>query len=511
MNPAMIDFGHEAALFAYRSGEILLNAGPTLLSGTVLAGLVMAVVPGAWTRDLLGENRGPLAQALRGAFAGIVAPVCALGVIPLAWALHRRGVPRPALAALLVMAGVANPWSVVYGASMMGPWKLALILAAALIAAVVAAVVVGRSAQSSADQTAIPGSLRGAAVAAGVSVRSGLLFVVIGVAAAAVASMLTPAGFINEYLIERSPWQVAVMSGLALPAYTAPENAMMNAGHIAGFNAEPGTALAYLLLGAGLNLGTILLAVSLLGLRRALAWLATLLVLTLAFGVALSPVLRTGPIADDDSHGFDNHARPYHLATGQSESESSAAQAWAGATHRLTRLATGRPLLPLSLAATATLLAVGLSSPIVRARLAGTATPADLGARPLRPGTVRIALGAGTAAWAVLGLYVYYPAPAATLSEMRQIDALLSVAVRQREADDVARHLQDLERLADRLSPGRTIRFSSTGRAEMDTLRSRLTQLRQHVTASDWDTAQPASMDFARALRDAGRAVRNPG
>ncbi|MCS7269602.1 MAG: permease, partial [Gemmataceae bacterium] len=87
--------------FLLRLGQVTLEASLTLLVGVVVAGVLRRMVSPAGTRRLFGRG---LTGLLRGWLAGMLLPVCSLGVIPVAGELRRAGVPGGTVLAFTLTA-----------------------------------------------------------------------------------------------------------------------------------------------------------------------------------------------------------------------------------------------------------------------------------------------------------------------------------------------------------------------------------------------------------------------
>lgn len=488
----------QVAVWVYRWGEVMLNSAPTLLAGVILGGLITALTPAGVMGQVFGSGRGLMSQSLRGVLAGMIAPVCSVGVIPLAMALWRRGVGAPAVIAVLLTGGAVNPWSVAYGATLAPVWVVALLAGCVAAMGLLGGLMAGTRPPAAHLPDPPPASLRGAIVAAAGLAWSSLPFVLVATAGVATAATVVPAGFLNEYVIEQTPWQPAVLAAVMLPAWASPELGMMNASHLSGFNVQPGSAAVYLTMGAGLNLGVLLLGLAIMGLRRGALTLATTLGVVLILAYATGPLLRSGPPTHEDTHGLDVHATPFHLAR---DDESP----WVGVQTRLGRLCRERPLLPGGVATVALLTALG-ASPGLRRPIGGTAPPpSSQDPRRLTGRTVATLWTVGLGGWAALTVTVLYPEPRRTITEMRLIDAELAVAIRRAEPAAAQRHLTSLDRLAARLGPGAALRPWAARPVPAAKVTDQLARLRAAVDRADWPPARELSDELSRTLRDAGR------
>ncbi len=86
---------------------ILIEAVPFMLVGTVVGGLIEALVPRRYLSRAL-EGRGTLAVFL-GAGLGAVFPICECAIVPVVRRLLKKGVPFSAAVAFLLAGPVVNP------------------------------------------------------------------------------------------------------------------------------------------------------------------------------------------------------------------------------------------------------------------------------------------------------------------------------------------------------------------------------------------------------------------
>lgn len=115
---------------AARFLQAAIGAAPYLLGGVVLAGLLRGMAGGEAIRRALGPpSPGGI---LRAAAAGFVLPLGALGALPVARGLLAMGVARGMVLAFFLAAAVVDPFSIVFGLSLMGVGPLAACVAAAL-------------------------------------------------------------------------------------------------------------------------------------------------------------------------------------------------------------------------------------------------------------------------------------------------------------------------------------------------------------------------------------------
>ncbi|MCU0704922.1 MAG: permease, partial [Fimbriiglobus sp.] len=104
--------------FAVRFAQVGIEASLTLVVGVFTAAIFRRMVGPAGTRRLFGSGVRGL---MTGWLAGMLLPVCSLGVIPVARELRRAGVPGGTVLAFVLAAPLLNPISFLYGLTLAKP------------------------------------------------------------------------------------------------------------------------------------------------------------------------------------------------------------------------------------------------------------------------------------------------------------------------------------------------------------------------------------------------------
>ncbi len=104
--------------FLLRFSQSALDASLTLVMGVIVAGIIRRMVGPVATRRLFGSG---WTGSLRGWGAGMLLPVCSLGVIPVARELRRSGVPGGTVLAFVLTGPLLNPISFLYGLTLGEP------------------------------------------------------------------------------------------------------------------------------------------------------------------------------------------------------------------------------------------------------------------------------------------------------------------------------------------------------------------------------------------------------
>jgi uncharacterized protein len=266
----MADFnGNLFAPILFRALQTALEAAPTLLCGLVLAGLLRGMIgPETLRRWFTKDLRiGPI----RAGLIGLLLPVCSFGVLPVAWELRRAGVARATVLTFLLTAPLVNPISLAYaiqkleshGAVAVSAFLGLLLGAFAILIGV--GVLLGRwlpePVAAPADLPPLPASdLRRVAVV-GLTAARGvtgilLLFLFVGLLGSGLLA-LYPGGALEQAANDRSPWTPLHMALVALPSQVPPHQGGLLLGEMLLMGVSFGVAFVFLLLGIGLNLGTL--------------------------------------------------------------------------------------------------------------------------------------------------------------------------------------------------------------------------------------------------------------
>jgi uncharacterized protein len=299
---------------------ILYESAPYLLLGFALAGIIHVALARyrRLTTILTGTGRRPILWA---AMIGLPMSLCSCSVLPAARALRREGASKGATASFLVSVPETDVVSVMATLAMIGPLFAVYRPSAALLTALIAGFVVRwielrerRRAPSNLaiDAHAHPTSEStdaccDTAPVVPVVVRKtwwrralhyGFVEVLDDIAVQLVLGILL-AGVIGAWLPSIDPGLVAggsalsylVMVAIAVPLYVcASASTPIAAGLIAG-GASPGAAMVFLLAGPATNLSSFVVVRSLLGTRGLAGYLVSIVVVSIACGVALDAIV----------------------------------------------------------------------------------------------------------------------------------------------------------------------------------------------------------------------------
>ncbi|MEL7237354.1 MAG: hypothetical protein AAGK78_00715 [Planctomycetota bacterium] len=460
-----------AGTFVLRLGEAVIAAVPDLLVGLLIAVLL---------RHLIGDERlrAALGRWWVTAIACVALPVGPAGVLPVAVVLRRAGVRLASVATVLVVGGAVGPLSFAYLLERATPGLSAILLAMLIAASGLLFLAVAKLGSGKRDETSnrnddvigddtpglLPalGEVRALAFATAIPLASGLVIF------AAIASVLG-ASFFGGAMHEAAANHAAAAAGLLPILFYMPATAALFSGEAAA-GVYPGAAWTALL-GGGLSVATIFIAFKLLGRRAAVATLAAAACLLLAGFVLLQFTPRQVPLAPEDSHAFDGLSQPFNLTANRESIPASWVRQWSRRVTPTTYIAAGLILVLC----------------VLPARSRGDRPVQHLSGRVLR------LVGAfGVVAWAIGTLYVYFPAPAVVLKQMRHAEGELSAGVIEDDRPMSRDALRKIDALAQRGMVGARLRMNSDAANGMRTVQDETLELLRQTDA-------PELFDFADA------------
>jgi uncharacterized membrane protein YraQ (UPF0718 family) len=290
--------------------ELLREAGPYMLAGFVLAGLVRAFIPTRAVVKLLGRRK--LGSVFWAAAIGVPLPLCSCGVIPMAAALRREGASKGAVSSFVISTPESGADSVAATYALMDlPMTIARPIAAfaTAFAAGAAEVLLGRPSAPRApvpetyaracddeeeenEAETVPRGLP-ARVYAGLRYAFGEMFedmaayLLVGFLLAGVLAAFIPPAFVAERL--SSPTlQIVALVILGAPIYVCATAATPIAAVVVAKGISPGAALAFLLAGPATNAASLTVLTKYLGRRSVVIYLATIIIFAVAGGVGLN-------------------------------------------------------------------------------------------------------------------------------------------------------------------------------------------------------------------------------
>lgn len=510
--------------FLLRLGQGAMEASLMLLVGVAVAGVFRRMVGPAGTRRLFGRGAKGL---FRGWLAGMLLPVCALGVIPVAREMRRAGVPGGTVLAFVLAAPLLNPMSFLYGLTLAEPTVILTFAALSLVLSTLAGLLWDRvfaretdeaeaeERARAADAEPLPpvGFRRIAAVfvtAAKELAGRDLAFYAVGIAGSALLSAAIPFGALQHSMHHADKTSPLLMVGLAVPLYSSPLPGMMKLGLMFEHGNSIGAAFVLFALGIGTSLGTLAWLLIDFGPRRVVPWFVAYVAVVLAVAYGVEPLLYDTRKAEaDHTHAFDDYSAPFPAGYG------------GAAATRAKLVEKFGPLEQPSVYGLVGLLAVGL---VLRRADRGGRVEAWLTApaaeRPrakwdvVIPGPVLGAVALlGLVAFSVVGAYLYYPDRQTCFDEMAATSTEAIVAVRTGKKDEAIRHLEQWDLLTRKLQVGVYIRdFAVTAEQAKtaDDLREEVEEVRDALIANDLDGAKARLVKLSEAYRAARAAYAKP-
>lgn len=327
--------------------SISLEVAPWLVLGLVAAGLVRAFLPPAViVRWLSGRGVG---SAVRAALAGAPIPLCSCSVIPMAAQLRRQGASRGATASFLVSTPETGVDSIALSYALLGPFLAVARPVAAVITAITTGVLVELTpapqkktsvplAQASCCESkrdameepapsccvteqrdedpargSFPQRLVGGVRYAFTTLYADIVgWLALGVLMAAVLRWLVdPQAFASW---GGGVWSMLGLLAVSVPMYTCAtaSTPLAAAMLVAGFS--PGAVLVFLLAGPATNIATIAVVRSELGTRAMWAYVGSIVVISLAFGLLTDLLVSRLGLAINPAEHAHAHRGPEWLA-----------------------------------------------------------------------------------------------------------------------------------------------------------------------------------------------------
>lgn len=312
-------------LFFENLWEVILEAGPWLVLGLIVSGMIKAWLSTTWmTRWLGGRGAGPV---IRAALIGTPLPLCSCSVVPAAITVRRAGASKGATVSFLIATPENGADSLALSYALLG-WFMTLVRPiAAIISAIVAGLLTalfspesvegadpipsaetksscccktnsGADNESSTPTAALPGILA--------KLKLGLryamfdlftdiaLWLAVGLALAALINTLVPPEAMAQW--GSGPPAMLLMLLIGIPMYICATASTPIAAAMLIAGVSPGTVLVFLLAGPATNLGTIGIVRRELGTSAAATYLISVAVGAVAFGLLTDAVVQWASI-----------------------------------------------------------------------------------------------------------------------------------------------------------------------------------------------------------------------
>ncbi|MEC9093988.1 MAG: permease, partial [Planctomycetota bacterium] len=268
----MIDYFVSGLLV--RSTQIVVNAAVWIIIGCFLASVFRTMLGPVKTRMIFGQ--GTRYGRLVGWFAGMLLPVCSLGVIPIVRELHRAGVKGGTIVAFGLTAPLFNPISFLYGLTMSDPVSILVFAFAAMVIVTALGLLwdycfAHERLPEEAGFEATFGLRRSVALIQNtcrVLISPVALFILLGIAGSVLLAVAVPKGAMQAEAEPDKLYAPALMAFFMTPTYTTPIQAMGQIGSMFQHGNSIGAAFSLLILGAGANLGLLCWFVFAFGIKR---------------------------------------------------------------------------------------------------------------------------------------------------------------------------------------------------------------------------------------------------
>ena len=309
------------ALFggSLRLAEAIMASGPTLLVGLFIAGVFRYFLGTEGTRRLFG---GDSLRSLPQSWAiGMLMPVCSIGVLPVLLEMRRSRIKPGAMSAFALSAPLFNPLSLLYGLTLSRPYVIVMFALASLaVVTLVGFVWDSISKNKPVEETADSNFLNIAGVQRILATLVYMCRQLCGPAGIwaliAAFGMLVLAAFLPwgamQHGVNRDDWWApARMIYVAIPAYATPMLIMSQLGMMFQHANSPGAAFVLLVLGAGMNFGTIGWLGRQFGIKSVATWCGCLILIVGSIAYATNkPLIPPGVDPSDHTHAFDIYSNP---------------------------------------------------------------------------------------------------------------------------------------------------------------------------------------------------------
>jgi uncharacterized membrane protein YraQ (UPF0718 family) len=297
--------------------ELLLDAARWLVLGLILGGLLKTLLPLEWLeKHLKGEGLGPVIKA---ALLGAPLPLCSCGVLPAALGLRRAGASRSATTSFLVSTPETGVDSVSVTYALLGPVMAIARPIAAIVSAIVAGLLVARTETLNKPDECCEMPLTKVGCCSGnastvdccsgsqskepvqADILSGihyaftdlldgiLLWLLIGLLFSAAVQTWMPAEFLTAW--GSGLPAMLVMIAISIPMYVCATASTPIAAGLMMSGISPGTVLVFLLAGPASNIGSLGVIQKELGKYAMLAYLGSVALVAILFGLLLDWVI----------------------------------------------------------------------------------------------------------------------------------------------------------------------------------------------------------------------------
>ncbi|NKN31829.1 permease [Marichromatium bheemlicum] len=291
--------------------QVMVELSPSLLLGLVIAGLMHVYLPRGFIHR--GLNRPDMASVTRATLVGVPLPLCSCGVIPTALGLRNEGASKGATTAFMISTPQTGVDSILVSAAFLG-WPFALFkLGAAFVTGVIGGGLVNRftrpdpaPAQQAAtdDDGTRPRGWRPVLRYAVFDLLGAIdLWVLAGVALAALLSVVLPADYFASQSWAHGVLGMLVVLAISLPLYVCTTGSVPIAASLIASGLPAGSALVFLMAGPATNIATFGAVYRTLGGRVLAIYLAVVVLMSMAFGLLFDALLQSPAAHAAHLHG----------------------------------------------------------------------------------------------------------------------------------------------------------------------------------------------------------------
>ncbi len=434
----------------------LAMASPTILIGLFIAALMRYYIGPEHTKRLFG---GSSIRALPQSWLmGMLLPVCSIGVIPIIREMHRIRMRPGAITAFALSAPLFNPLSLLYGLTLSRPYVIVGFAMGSLFVVTVIGLLWDRYATDR-EEAETPSLQKfvgiqrltacWAYMCQELCGATGRLAIIAIVGVGAMGALL-PHGALQTSAEQDDLLAPLRMALLSIPIYATPMQTIGQLGMMFAHGNSPGAAFCLLLLGTGVNIGTLWWLKQTYGWRSTGLWFASLfaVVVTSAY-IINKPLIPPGVEPAGHTHAFDVYSNPFSGSVNLQSAVRvlSDSVGWA------------------ERASLAVACVVALMGFFVRVPESSVSTETVAKPRTNRgldrdvpPAVVGLTGLIGLVAASIVGCYAYYPSPEETLEEIRIARTETLTAATAGNVDNALRWLEVWEQWSRRLEVGTYIR-----------------------------------------------------
>jgi len=271
--------------------QIVLELSPPLLGGLILAGLIHLFIPAGFIHRTL--SRRSTGSIFKSVLVGVPLPLCSCGVVPTALGLRKEGASNGATTAFLISTPQTGVDSILVSANFLG-WPFALFkVFTAFITGMIGGILADHADKPSPIAENHPGefeqtprNFREFWHYTVVELYGAIeRWIIIGVLMAALITALTPDNYFSDMTLTQGFTGMLLMLLISMPLYVCATGSVPIAASLVMAGMPLATALVFLMAGPATNIATIGAIYRTLGIRLLGVYLATVIVMSIAFAL----------------------------------------------------------------------------------------------------------------------------------------------------------------------------------------------------------------------------------